>query len=169
MPQSHPGRSNMLDPGLTQPAIRHRSPLRITKGCIRNAQETTSTQSRASGVIAHGEPCLQTRAPHLQVTVSTLTDCLATKPVHGKRGREGQVSEWWAVQDLNLWPSVCKTDALTAELTARWRAWGGSNPRPQPSQGCALIQLSYRRLSVWCRGWDLNPHALLLHPRTALG
>jgi len=20
--------------------------------------------------------------------------------------------EWWAVQDLNLWPPVCKTDAL---------------------------------------------------------
>ncbi len=25
----------------------------------------------------------------------------------------------WAVEDLNLWPSACKTDALPAELTAR--------------------------------------------------
>jgi hypothetical protein len=25
---------------------------------------------------------------------------------------------WWAVQDLNLRPPVCKTDALPAELTA---------------------------------------------------
>ena len=27
--------------------------------------------------------------------------------------------KWWAVQDLNLWPSPCKGDALPAELTAR--------------------------------------------------
>ena len=26
---------------------------------------------------------------------------------------------WWAVQDLNLWHSACKADALPAELTAR--------------------------------------------------
>ena len=28
------------------------------------------------------------------------------------------VRKWWAVQDLNLRPSGCKPDALTAELTA---------------------------------------------------
>ena len=89
-----------------------------------------------------------------------ISDLLSRREMSLRRGEEGHIREWWAVQDLNLWPSVCKTDALTAELTAHWRAWGGSNPRPQPSQGCALIQLSYRRLSVWCRGWDLNPHAL---------
>jgi hypothetical protein len=29
------------------------------------------------------------------------------------------VRKWWAVQDLNLRPSGCKPDALTAELTAQ--------------------------------------------------
>lgn len=25
---------------------------------------------------------------------------------------------WWAVQDLNLWPPPCESDALPTELTA---------------------------------------------------
>jgi hypothetical protein len=31
---------------------------------------------------------------------------------HPKEGWGRRVKKWWAVQDLNLWPSVCKTDAL---------------------------------------------------------
>jgi hypothetical protein len=33
---------------------------------------------------------------------------------------ERQEGNWWAVQDLNLRPSGCKPDALTAELTAHF-------------------------------------------------
>ena len=59
-----------------------------------------------------------------------------------EKGRFGDFSfeKWWAMLDLNQRPPVCKTGALTAELIAqKWYAWWGLNPRPQPSQGCALI------------------------------
>ena len=37
----------------------------------------------------------------------------------------------------------------------------GFEPTTSASAGLRSIQLSYKRLSnlVWCRGWDLNPHA----------
>ena len=41
--------------------------------------------------------------------------------VTGRRyNRLNYCSAWWAVQDLNLWPSACKADALPTELTARF-------------------------------------------------
>jgi hypothetical protein len=50
---------------------------------------------------------------------------LATSCVTGRRsnrlnyGPAVVILNWWAVQDLNLRPSGCKPDALTAELTAQ--------------------------------------------------
>ena len=51
---------------------------------------------------------------------------LATSCVTGRRsnrlnyGPAVVILNWWAVQDLNLRPSGCKPDALTAELTAQY-------------------------------------------------
>ena len=36
----------------------------------------------------------------------------------GRASRSYIVAKWWAVQDSNLRPPVCKTDALPTELTA---------------------------------------------------
>lgn len=89
---------------------------------------------------------------------------------HRLSGRKGrcapQLPMWWAVQDLNLWPPVCKTGALTAELTARCVVRKGNQvrlvgfePTTSASAGLRSIQLSYRRMNLWCRRRDLNPHA----------
>ncbi len=46
---------------------------------------------------------------------------LATSGVTGLRSNQlnyDPVHLTWAVEDLNLWPPACKTDALPAELTA---------------------------------------------------
>ena len=44
----------------------------------------------------------------------------------------------------------------TLDTRKEWRAWWGSNPRPQPSQGCALIQLSYKRRMVPKERFELS-------------
>ena len=41
-------------------------------------------------------------------------------------------------------PQQMKKDAV-ASIISNWYAWQDLNLRPQPPQGCALIQLSYRR------------------------
>ena len=44
----------------------------------------------------------------------------ATFGVTGQRSiRLNYIPAWWAVEDLNLWPPACKTNALPAELTAQ--------------------------------------------------
>ncbi len=72
------------------------------------------------------------------------------------------------MQDLNLRPSVCKTDALSSELIARMARLAGLEPTASASAGLRSIQLSYKRsmnlpfstLAVKkCRGGDLNSHA----------
>ena len=45
---------------------------------------------------------------------ATLTYTIAISP----KETDKVVLVWWAVLDLNQWPPVCKTGALTAELTA---------------------------------------------------
>ena len=43
---------------------------------------------------------------------------LATSGVTGRRSNQlnydpnAIIKDWWAVQDLNLWPPACKADAL---------------------------------------------------------
>lgn len=49
---------------------------------------------------------------------------LATSGVTGLRSNQTELRphssfRTWAVEDLNLWPPACKTDALPAELTAQ--------------------------------------------------
>jgi hypothetical protein len=58
----------------------------------------------------------------------------------------GASSIWWAVEGLNLRPSVRETDALPAELTAHTHA-----------RRCARID------DIWCRGRDSNPHEAEAH------
>jgi hypothetical protein len=41
--------------------------------------------------------------------------------------------------------------------TRIWCAWGDSNSRPSPSEGVALVHLSYKR-ETWGDRWDSNPH-----------
>ena len=54
--------------------------------------------------------------------------------------------KWWAMQVSNLRPSVCKTDALTAELIAHMARLAGLEPAALASAGVRSIQLSYKRV-----------------------
>ena len=49
----------------------------------------------------------------------------------------------------NLRPSVCKTDALTAELIARMARLAGLEPATLASAGLRSIQLSYKRTNLF--------------------
>ena len=51
------------------------------------------------------------------------------------------------MQVSNLRPSVCKTDALTAELIAHMARLAGLEPATLASAGLRSIQLSYKRSS----------------------
>ena len=70
----------------------------------------------------------------------------------------------WDLQDLNLWPSACKADALPAELRSqiyllnfnslRKRPGWDSNPRPPPWQGGALTNWATRPEKVDLQGLE---------------
>jgi hypothetical protein len=68
------------------------------------------------------------------------------------------------MRDLNPRLSVCKTDALTSELIAPNGALGGARTHDLSLRRAALYPTELQAREVrevdWCRGGDLNSHAL---------
>ena len=61
----------------------------------------------------------------------------------------------------NLRPSVCKTDALTAELIAHMARLAGLEPAALASAGLRSIQLSYKRIFLSCQHSAISLQFLL--------